>query len=657
MSALISNATSITQQCELFLALDSVRKEMKEVLDDGWDFPKIIVFGAESAGKSTILERIAMLPIFPEGDDTCTRSLVEVRLRYDGGAVERKVDICVLNGDGKKAGGYDSYDDYPIDNCKTLVRDFMEKVSTKDENQDDKKKGICLDKTVVIELRGKDLPNLDLLDLPGIKQEARKGESDSVVTDTQKLVEDTIDKLKGMAIFLAIRDARSDLLHDVSAANTIKIVKDKNIGANTIGVLTKCDKMDEDDIDHEQRGVVYKLDQKDAVELKFPLLNMYIATSNRPPKGGPKETSHRNKPNKKRVSLSLNDLKAFAETEEKWFIDNGLSELVGDKRATTNVLVEKVSERYMEFVEKTWLPKTISKLCAKFQEYIKQNEKLGLPSTHGEHQLNPDLAESFSIKDLVGGTSELSSPPFDPAVLSKTVANKLSERFNAVEYPNLFNNIAKEELKKLSEDCTAAFGGVRTASDFSNLQVAMMGIASVLNGHCDSAIDKIERKLSGGPFVKYLENSRFPKLQEKVKEVLGAKSKERTSEARKKVGEIIKKHVDAMVPEYDFSSDPVKGMVKRNRGGGPFDFDLAVTEIVYVLSQEMLTNYSVEFQKLEGAVKAMNQKEDWIESCADEREEIYRKIMNAIPGTFKTLSAKFGDDAVITLLVVQRTKP
>jgi len=64
--------------------------------------------------------------------------------------------------------------------------------------------------------------------------------------------------------------------------------------------------------------------------------------------------------------------------------------------------------------------------------------------------------------------------------------------------------------------------------------------------------------------------------------------------AGKKAQEVVNKYVDAMVPEYDFSSDPVKGSVKRNRCGGLFDFDLAITEIIYVISQEILTNFSIE---------------------------------------------------------------
>jgi len=79
MAAFTSTADSVMKLSSIFSVLDDVRDEMAEV---SWGVPKIIVFGAESTGKSTIMERIAMMPIFPEGKKLCTRMAVEVRLRY-----------------------------------------------------------------------------------------------------------------------------------------------------------------------------------------------------------------------------------------------------------------------------------------------------------------------------------------------------------------------------------------------------------------------------------------------------------------------------------------------------------------------------------------------------------------------------------------------
>ena len=41
----------------------------------------MVVLGDESAGKSTILEQLAMLPVFPRKKRFCTRLAIHVRLR------------------------------------------------------------------------------------------------------------------------------------------------------------------------------------------------------------------------------------------------------------------------------------------------------------------------------------------------------------------------------------------------------------------------------------------------------------------------------------------------------------------------------------------------------------------------------------------------
>ncbi len=45
-------------------------------------FPQIIVVGQESSGKSSVLERLAMLQFFPRGKNITTRMPIEVRLKH-----------------------------------------------------------------------------------------------------------------------------------------------------------------------------------------------------------------------------------------------------------------------------------------------------------------------------------------------------------------------------------------------------------------------------------------------------------------------------------------------------------------------------------------------------------------------------------------------
>ena len=48
----------------MFAQLDGLRGLLDETLK-GWDPPKIIVVGQESAGKSSVLERLMMVPLLP----------------------------------------------------------------------------------------------------------------------------------------------------------------------------------------------------------------------------------------------------------------------------------------------------------------------------------------------------------------------------------------------------------------------------------------------------------------------------------------------------------------------------------------------------------------------------------------------------------------
>ena len=51
-----------------------VPEALNAVNDLGISFPEIAVVGQESTGKSSVLERITILPLFPRGVDIVTRS-------------------------------------------------------------------------------------------------------------------------------------------------------------------------------------------------------------------------------------------------------------------------------------------------------------------------------------------------------------------------------------------------------------------------------------------------------------------------------------------------------------------------------------------------------------------------------------------------------
>ncbi len=64
----------------LITSLDELRNDLSGVAE--LSFPQIIVVGQESSGKSSVLERIAMLKFFPRSDKMCTRMPIKLQLKH-----------------------------------------------------------------------------------------------------------------------------------------------------------------------------------------------------------------------------------------------------------------------------------------------------------------------------------------------------------------------------------------------------------------------------------------------------------------------------------------------------------------------------------------------------------------------------------------------
>ena len=149
-----NGAASVQALAAYFRDLDSIQEELEQALGD-WETPVILVFGAESAGKSTILERVAMLPLFPKGDGICTRLPILVQLRQSKD--DRPPRLTVV--EDEKVVDYEDMD------TEEEIRKIMEE-TVKRENDD--VIGISKRSYLKLVVTGPDFPNLDLLDLPGL---------------------------------------------------------------------------------------------------------------------------------------------------------------------------------------------------------------------------------------------------------------------------------------------------------------------------------------------------------------------------------------------------------------------------------------------------------------------------------------------------------
>ena len=322
-SSTFTAPASVQTLAKIFHGLDPIREQLDSVLD-GCQPPMVVAFGGESDGKSSILERIAMVPIFPKGKTMCTRLPILINLRN----VETNQQPClqvmkrskngfsdsdtVVGGPGlfalpvvfngpedeitrfvcpNSSGAFyrnsqdidDRYEDMnmsynesimgklvsenwievdvpdvglkylPItqDDLVLMMRadvtgDYSEIIRTtmlgviRKENE--KEVGISAKTYLKLSLGGPHLPNLDLLDLPGLVLNARDDEPKSMQADTHRLVDSIISETHGRAVYLAVRK----ITDDFRSSQTMSVLKrNKQIVPKTIVVYTHCDESNE----------------------------------------------------------------------------------------------------------------------------------------------------------------------------------------------------------------------------------------------------------------------------------------------------------------------------------------------------------------------------------------------------------------------------
>lgn len=72
--------SSIEVLSQIFEVLDDVSSDLHDCLD-AWTPPRVTVIGDQSHGKSTLLERLCLMPLFPRSRALCTTVPVQINFR------------------------------------------------------------------------------------------------------------------------------------------------------------------------------------------------------------------------------------------------------------------------------------------------------------------------------------------------------------------------------------------------------------------------------------------------------------------------------------------------------------------------------------------------------------------------------------------------
>ncbi|CAK0896507.1 unnamed protein product [Prorocentrum cordatum] len=320
------------QQLEDLVAMfDTVQPVVAKVLD-GWTPPHIIVVGLENSGKSTLLERLLKLPVFPRSPDVCTRMPIRVRVRRGGSQVAVFLSV-VKRGTGEKIKG-------PIRLALGSSEDGVRRMM--DEFAD--VAGIELEVTVTSPV----LPPVNMIDLPGLvlhPPDDRKR--------TGALVLEYIRHYKANSVFLLVGPAYIPPNQSVAFA----MVKYEDIEDRCIGVLTMVDMLNEI-----SPALSARFGGTDAATLTP---HGFIGTANPPTELLPGESPM--------VRLCHQEKNERAQLEKIGLRGHGVSEIL-----------KTIRDLYRQSMVRDVVPKTIACLLDQRQALKVKHAELGLPVASGE---------------------------------------------------------------------------------------------------------------------------------------------------------------------------------------------------------------------------------------------------------------------------------
>ena len=367
---------------EIFGQLD----KLKGVLPSDYQVPMFVVLGAESSGKSSLLERIAMFTIFPRAEGTCTRIAIKVQLRRVAKNRPPQLQMCDL--EGRPVGPVESF---PLaGGGENFIKQKMDEVIQREHGG--QTVGICLDRMIVLQVFHSKVPTIDLVDLPGIFYNADQdaGETPEHAAQTIKLASRFVELNKD-AIFLTVVTAgTANSAHRLDPA--LKLISELKIADRSIGVHTKCDELSAAALKHLQPRLlgVTSAEKKGGLHANEQLGHGWTLSMNAPlleddgytpvQKGEDGRLMFTDEEGNEVAITDEQRLERQAKAEIRWFHEAGFKDKAIFKHLGCNTLLDKMHAAFLTFVRHTWAPEVIARLDAKLQEVRDDERELGLPA-------------------------------------------------------------------------------------------------------------------------------------------------------------------------------------------------------------------------------------------------------------------------------------
>ena len=189
-----------------------------------WEtLPQIVVVGGQSSGKSSVLESIVGRDFLPRGAGICTRRPLVLQLHCE---------------DNPDAGDTARFLHRPGE-----VFDDFEAVRAEIEAETNRTLGLgskaVSSEPIMLSVRSPNVPNLTLVDMPGLTKVATSDQPVSIVRDIEEMAKAFIAPPN--VVIVAVSPANAD----IATSDGVRVARevDPNL-ERTIGVLTKLDLMD-----------------------------------------------------------------------------------------------------------------------------------------------------------------------------------------------------------------------------------------------------------------------------------------------------------------------------------------------------------------------------------------------------------------------------
>ena len=203
------------------------------------EVPRLVVVGTQSSGKSSLLNGIMGADILPLGEQMVTRAPLSLQLVHTAEASEMRAEF------GATVDGQWHVEETVALTCPDPTAGQMEKIRRAIESQTDKRAGTqkgVSSEAIFLRLYSPHVPNLSLVDLPGLTMTAltAQGQPKDIKQQIRSMVSSYIAQAR--TIILMVCPARADLEADPA----VELAREFDPqGQRTIGILTKCDLMNQ----------------------------------------------------------------------------------------------------------------------------------------------------------------------------------------------------------------------------------------------------------------------------------------------------------------------------------------------------------------------------------------------------------------------------